>query len=132
MCLTQRAILNGICRMHKFPSEFSEGIFFAKTLQMICVNANQVYFHFNTRLTICAESPFQYYDLAVHGYVKEVCLPFEDVSVLKLIEQKIIAASITEMQNLFITFENRIRLGFLALERYESYRVLYGKDEFII
>lgn len=44
--------------MYKFPEDFDAAVFVGRTLEMVCVNANQVYFHFNDDLMICAESAF--------------------------------------------------------------------------
>lgn len=42
--------------MHKFPEDLDAAVFVGRTLEMVCLNANQVYFHFNDNLSICAES----------------------------------------------------------------------------
>src|SRR6187200_144915 len=46
--------------MKKIPEDFDANIFVGRTLEMICFNANQIYFHFDHHLFITAETSFTF------------------------------------------------------------------------
>jgi len=116
--------------MYKFPEEFDPAIFVGRTLEMVCINANQVYFHFNDHLMICAESAF-WYERQDKSH-SDVQVPLDQLEVLQLLEHDVARAQIKKGDVLIVIFDNGASLRFDPVLGYESYRVVVaGKETFI-
>ena len=116
--------------MYKFPEDFNPAIFAGHTLEMVCINANQVYFHFNGDLSICAESAF-WYERKDKTF-SDVKIPLDQLEVLQLLQRDVARAQIKKGDVLTLTFDNGVSLRFDPALGYESYRVLIsGKEIFI-
>jgi hypothetical protein len=116
--------------MYKFPEDFDAAVFVGRTLEMVCVNANQVYFHFNDDLMICAESAF-WFERQDNSF-SDVKIPLDQLEVLQLLERDVARAQIKKGDVLTVTFDNGASLRFDPTPGYESYRVVVlGKDIFI-
>ena len=113
-----------------FPEWFDQSVFAGRTLEMICFNANQVYFHFDNHIFICAEAPFSFQ--STMGAVEFGVPPTQSDQLLLLIERQISAASIAEQKILTIKFENGAELRFAPTHGYEAYRVTIGDKTAII
>jgi hypothetical protein len=46
--------------MFGLPENFDGTFFVGRTLEMICFNINQIYFHFDDHITVQIEGPFTY------------------------------------------------------------------------
>lgn len=115
--------------MNKFPEEFDPAFFVGRTLEMVCINVNQVYFHFNDHLTICAESAF-WYERQDKNF--DVRIPLDQLEVLQLLEHDVARAQIKKSDVLTVIFDNGASLRFDPVLGYESYRVVVaGKEIFI-
>jgi hypothetical protein len=138
--------------MYKFPEEFDPAIFVGRTLEMVCANATQVYFHFNDDLYVCAESAFGFE--RPDKRFSDVQIPLDQCDVFQLLEHNIARARIkrnawftaisverdvaraetTTIKGdvLILIFDNGASLRFDPTPGYESYRVVVsGKEIFI-
>ena len=138
--------------MYKFPEEFDPAIFVGRSLEMVCVNATQVYFHFNNDLYVCAESAFGFE--RQDKTFSQVQIPLDQGDVFHLLEHNIARARIkkddwftaicverdvarAETRTikgdvLILIFDNGASLRFDPTPGYESYRVgVSGKEIYI-
>jgi hypothetical protein len=116
--------------MYKFPQDFDAAIFVGPTLETVCINANQVYLHFNDALYLCAECSF-WYETPDKIY-SAVQVPLENCGILQLLEHHVRAARIKNGDVLILTFEQGASLHFHPQPGYEGYRVVISGREIFI
>ena len=117
--------------MYKFPSNFDPGLFGGHTLEMICLNANQTYLHFDGDVTICAESTF--FHERINGNLSAtVPVPTLHSNLMGLIEHQVSTARVENGDMLILIFDDGQVLRFEALPEFESYRVTIGENTIII
>jgi hypothetical protein len=117
--------------MNKHPEDFDAGIFVGRTLEMICFNANQVYFHFDSRICIQAETSFTFEKPPA---VAEITIPVMQSDLMHLLEHQILKASAADQHILTLEFDDGSRLRFsdTAPGKYESYHVFIGDRRIIV
>lgn len=98
---------------------------------MICFNANQIYFHFDNRITICAENTF-FHQPANTDFSVMVHVPTGNSNLLTLIEHHVAEAHVCDGDMLILKFDDAQKLRFEAGDTFESYRVTVGENEIII
>jgi hypothetical protein len=116
--------------MYKFPADFDPAIFGGRTLEMVCINANQVYLHFNDDLYVCAECSFWHETLG--KIVSAVQIPPENCDILQLLEHTVQRARIKNGDVLILTFDNGTSLQLHPQPGYEGYRVVISGREIFI
>jgi hypothetical protein len=117
--------------MKKIPEDFDANIFVGRTLEMICFNANQIYFHFDHHLFITAETSFTFNK---QGETIEVAVPALQSGLMQLLEHHVSKVSLEEQHILILVFDNEHELRFAdnAPGLYESYRITIGDRTIII
>ncbi len=119
--------------MYKFPDDFDGKKFIGKALEMICLNANQIYLHFGNGISICTETPFLYNKHSLDGDINTVSIPPTNMDLLELLEQRVIDVAISEGTNLTLIFGGSKSLSFVEdQEPYESYKLVFGDKVIII
>jgi hypothetical protein len=116
--------------MYNFPEDFNGSVLVGHTLELVCFSANQVIFHFNDDISICAETSFAYEkplkDLNI------VSVPTIQSDLMQLLEHRIVRSFVEKGRILNLLFDNEHLLRFEALPEFESYRLTLGKDTIII
>lgn len=114
--------------MKKIPESFDPKILKEENLIMICINASQVYFHFDSQLTITVEYEIgieienQFHQFSVF-YMKS------DYGLLDLLENKIVDAyTDVERRDLRLKFSNNTIITLIGHEFYESYSLSRNKN----
>ena len=119
--------------MYTFPTEFDANALVGRTLEMICFNANQIYFHFGQRDVICAESAFRFGRSGSGSKLTDVPVPSQESDLMKTIEHRIVAASVSDGHILTLHFDEGSVLEFRDVwGTYESYSVTLGGRQFRI
>ncbi len=119
--------------MYKFPNDFDGREFVSRALEMICLNANQVYLHFGNRISICTETPFLYNKHSPHGDSIPVSIPPTNVDLIELLEHRVTDVALSEGKNLTLLFDSGQSLSFVEeQEPYESYKLVFGDKVIII
>jgi hypothetical protein len=119
--------------MYTFPSEFDANALVGRTLEMICFNANQIYFHFGRHDIVCAESEFRYGRPGAASELAAIPVPSPESDLMKVIEQEIVSASVSDGHILILRFDGGAVLEFRDVwGTYESYSVTLGGRQFRI
>jgi hypothetical protein len=119
--------------MYTFPPEFDEKLLVGRTLEMICFNANQIYFHFGLRDVICAESNFRFGHHGLACELMDIPVPSLESDLMKIIEHNIVSASVSDGHILTLHFDDGSVLEFCdILGNYESYSVTLEGRQFRI
>jgi hypothetical protein len=113
--------------MHKLPDNFDPECFLTHTLEMICCNQNQVYFHFSDRLSLCAEIAFEFFMDA-----GTIAVPLDEVVVLRMLGSTVTEVYVDNFSDLTLVFDQKKRLRFTSAPQYESYRIKNGSHEIIV
>jgi hypothetical protein len=118
--------------MYGLPKDFDCNCFVGHALEMICVNANQIYLHFDGKTVITIESKYAVRKKQdANILVSEV--PFVETKLFSLIEQKIIAATAREDGTLTLAFGNDFLLScYDRSDQYESYQIKLGDKTIIV
>jgi hypothetical protein len=119
--------------MYKFPDDFDGRAFVGRTLEMICFNANQVYLHFDKKVSICAESSFL---LSKHSSDEDrviVSIPLKNSEMVELLDHSVTEIAISDRRNLTLRFDHGQSLSFVdQSELYESFRFVIGDTTIIV
>ena len=120
--------------MNKLPEDFDSNILVGHILEMICFNANQIYFHFNDRIFITAETTFLYQKPPEYGGQNEIKVPAWDSDLMRLVEHRISMASVEDRHILTIEFDNGFMLRFsdTAPGVYELYKITIRNNTIIV
>ena len=118
--------------MYKFSDAFDPHVFVGRCLEMICFNANQIYFHFNDKIMICAEASFEFHNASNGDEFELVNVPATHTKILALLEQRISRAEIVSGDTLHLHFDSGSYLRFAPDSQFESYHVWIGEKEVII
>jgi hypothetical protein len=116
--------------MYKFPEKFDAGVFVGRALEMICFNANQIYFHFDRTASLCVETQFTIE--RPPNIVSVVMVPALSSDLMLLLERKVVSARVHDGETLIVEFDNSWTLRFAALPEFESYRVTIGTETIVI
>ena len=120
--------------MNRFPADVDTNILVGHVLEMICFNANQVYFHFDGRISITAETTFVYERSSTAGTGTEIVVPVMQSNLMQLLEHRVSETRLEEQHILTMIFDNGHSLRFFdtAPGRYESYRLTIGSKTIIV
>jgi hypothetical protein len=113
--------------MYGLPKDFDGTILVGHTLEMVCFNQNQVYLHFDGKVTIAIESAFCY------DSSERVEVPVRNSNLMELLGAVIGGVQGDEDGTLRLLFRNGQTLQvFDTTEQYESYTVTYGEKVIIV
>ncbi len=119
--------------MYKFPDDFDGKEFFGRTLEMICLNSNQVYLHFDGGMKICAEAPFTHGTPNASQGSHVVSVPPTNAALVELLDHNVIDVAVANSRSLTLRFDHGHSLTFTDItEQYESYRFLLGERSIVI
>src|SRR5947209_1497584 len=91
--------------MNKFPEDFDESILVGRTLEMICIAAYQIMFHFNGKILISVFTTFNYKKPS-DNVAREICVPITQFDLTLLLERRISRASLEERHILILEFDS--------------------------
>ena len=112
--------------MYRLPKDFDGSFLVGRTLEMVCFNQNQVYLHFDAKITITIESSFSSQNDQI------ISVPVRESNLMKLLELTVSEVQGEEDGTLLLTFSNGEMLKIYdTSQQYESYRITY-KDNVII
>lgn len=109
--------------MYGLPADFDAAFFVGKRLEMVCINANQIYLHFSgdTTITIEAEYSVHQGDFEPERHAVPTLAPLT----LTLLEHAVVSAQGDPGGTLTIAFDNGVVVRcFDSSRQYESYRIL--------
>ena len=119
--------------MYTFPPDFDANALIGRTLEMICFNANQIYFHFGQHDVICAESEFRFGRSGTVSELADIPVPSLESDLMKIIEHEIVSTSVSDGHILILRFDDDSVLEFRDVwGNYESYSVTLGGRQFRI
>jgi hypothetical protein len=102
------------------------------SLEMVCVNSNQIYFHFGTKSYLVVESRYR---VSLGTDVPGVVRGVSDISqeVLRPLDRDVVTCSIEEDSTLKISFDGGCSIEAYKNAGYESYKVIIdGKEVFAV
>jgi hypothetical protein len=118
-------------RVYGLPKDFTGTFLKDRRLEMICFNANQVYFHFDGGVSIAVESSFAHQTSRSESNAKVLKVPVSVSSLMQLLEHSVIEVSGDEKGTLSLSFDHgHILKLFDSSPQYESYHIKRG-DEMI-
>lgn len=118
--------------MYGLPENFDCSFFSGRIVEMLCVNANQIYLHFDRDVTLTLEGKYslQKVDIAL---LKLVEVPYVEPDLFKLIEQAVSRVVARTDGTLSLTFANGFTLNcYDETNLYESYRIRNGDQITIV
>jgi hypothetical protein len=116
--------------MYGLPPDFDGSFFVGRKLEMICVNANQIYLHFNQQLTVTIESSLTYQRGDTATIIN---VPLSKCDLVALLEHSVTQASAGKEGKLTLKFDNGDTVQCLDdRPNYESYRIRNGDREIIV
>jgi len=118
--------------MYGLPKDFDGQIFVGRALEMLCVNATQVYLHFGDQLSICVEANYSLQsnrDSEAHI----IDVPAVEPDLFKLLEQSVTAASAQADGTLVLEFDNDFVFKcYDPTDLYEAYEIRDGDRKIIV
>jgi Family of unknown function (DUF6188) len=112
--------------MYSLPKDFNCDFFIGRTLQMVCVNANQLYLHFDKEVQLAIEAEYSF-QKEMSGLISKKNVPEVVLEIFGLIEQVIIAASSQPGGTLVLEFgDGSIFRCYDSSDLYESYKITNG------
>jgi len=118
--------------MYKLPSDFDTTFLIGAVLEMICFNANQIYFHFNRNISFVVENNV-FYTEARTAVEKKVDVSCNESNLMQLLEHAIEQAKADSSGTLTTVFDNGAVLKLVdTSEQYESYKIVVGDKVTIV
>ncbi|MEJ7623683.1 MAG: DUF6188 family protein [Pyrinomonadaceae bacterium] len=118
--------------MYGLPDDFSTDFLLGRNLEQICINENQVYFHFDNQLFITVEGTYAYQNVESEAGELLIEVPRFDANVLQLLGSSVRKCASSPDGTLNLSFDNGQTLTMLDSSReFESYQIRY-KDLIII
>ena len=109
--------------MYGLPAEFDTNRLCHRTLEMVCFNLNQVYFHFSGGLTIVIEGQFGQ-KLSNESDEQLMEPPVQKSELMQLLEHSIVDASIESAGTLKLSFDHgHVLKCYDSNPNFESYRI---------
>jgi hypothetical protein len=118
--------------MYGLPKDFNAERLVGRTLEMICFNENQIYFHFDEKLTIQVESSLGYQQLPTQE-PEIIEVPALQSSLMQLLGHSTTNAFGDNKGTLTLEFEDGQILQCLDdTPMYESYHIIQGDHRIIV
>ena len=112
--------------MFGLPSDFDTNCFLGRVLELICINENTVYFHFDREILISVESAYAYHGGELEAIELLVEIPEFNSKILKLLGCSVNSTQGTAEGTLILEFEEGKKLKiFDTSPQYESYHITY-------
>ena len=117
--------------MYGFPNQQDLSSIIGKNLIMVCCNANQIYLHFDSQISISiGTNQFQIKSI---DEITEIKIPINNVAVFELLEQKAVNISVNNNNSILeITFENNRKIILTDDKNYESHLIKIGNKEIVV
>jgi len=108
--------------LYGLPDDFDVTFFVGRRLEMVCFNENQVYLHFDRRVSLVIESSFEY---CFDGQERSVdSMPVRSSDLMSLLGATVVRASATTDGTLSLELEGGRRITcFDTSTAYESYQI---------
>jgi hypothetical protein len=118
--------------MYGLPKDFDPQYFVARALKMLCFNANQIYLHFDERVTITLEGKYSLSGEAGDPIeIRDV--PNSESRLFALIEKRVVSAGVEGGSTLVLAFETgAVFRCYDDSSQYESYQLSRGDDVIIV
>lgn len=108
--------------MYGLPDDFNTDFLLGRSLEQVCINENQVYFHFDKGLHIRIESAYAYRRVESDAIELLIEVPTFNANVLQLLGSSILQAAGTQDGTLILEFDKGQTLKiFDTSPNYESY-----------
>jgi hypothetical protein len=117
--------------MYGLPKDFNAARLVGRNLELICFNENQVYLHFDGKLTIMVESKLSYQDNPELA-PRTIEIPILQSNLMQLLGHSITDASGNNEGTLTMEFDNGHILQCLDQPHYEAYQIKQGDEELIV
>ena len=119
--------------MYNLPDDFDAGSLVGRTLEMLCMNANQIYFHFGDGMSICAETSFLHDTTSRDGKNHVISVPPKNSSLLDLIGVAVVVGTTMHQRCVNLRFENGDVLILADTpDQYESFKFCFGELTFLL
>lgn len=114
-----------------FPNQKEVSLIIGNKLTMVCCNANQVYLHFDSDISISIElHPFK---IKTDNEIIETNIPLDNLAIFDFLEIKVIDIKVNASNSIFeIVFENNKTIILSDDVHYESHVIKIGSKEFIV
>jgi hypothetical protein len=116
--------------MYGLPKGFDAARLIGRTLQLLCFSENQVFLHFDEKVSIEVLGEISYEDLSGDG-PELLQVPMSESDLMQLLGRSIKAASNAE-GTLTLVFDNGHILQCLDTPEYESYKIRVNDEEIIV
>ena len=118
--------------MYGLPKEFDGKFLVGRTLEMVCFNQNQVYLHFDAKVTITVESAFSHQGARGEA-IRLIELPVEVSDLMVLLESSVSDVEGSKDGTLSLFFDNgHILRIYDDSPQYESYKIENGDAVIIV
>jgi hypothetical protein len=113
--------------MHGLPKDFDGSFFLGRILEMVCFNQNQIYLHFDDKITVAIESAFSYKDVQV------MSVPVQKSNLMELLGASVSRVQTGRDGTLELLFDNGSELKIYdTTPQYESYSITYEGHVIIV
>src|SRR4051812_25161584 len=110
--------------MYGLPKDFDGSFFLNRNLEMICFNANQIYFHFDSHVVVMVEGSFSYQQ-GPSDLVDKTKASVTSSNLMQLLEHKVVEVRGDTEGTLTLFFDDKKILKFFDTPGYESYQIKY-------
>ena len=118
--------------MYGLPKGFNATRLAGRTLQLLCFSVNQLFLHFDEKVSIEVESEMSYDDLSDRGPVV-IEVPTVASDLMRLLGRLVVQASGDEDGTLTLKFDNGHILQCLdSSPMYESYTIGFNDEQIIV
>jgi len=118
--------------MYGLPNDFNFDFFIGLTLEMVCVNANQIYLHFDRDVSLTIEDAYSLQDERF-DILSQLRAPEVRLDLFALIERSLVSATGEKSGTLILGFDNGAIFRCYDLsDQYESYRITNGNQVTIV
>ena len=118
--------------MYGLPKGFNAARLVGRTLELLCFSENQVFLHFDEKVSIEVESEMSYDSLSGGG-PEVIEVPALESDLMRLLGRSIAMASGDDEGTLTLEFDNGHNLRcFDNSAQYESYKIRFNDEEIIV
>ncbi|MEZ0226038.1 MAG: DUF6188 family protein [Alphaproteobacteria bacterium] len=108
--------------MYGLPKDFDEGFLINRTLELICFSMNQIFFHFDSHVSISVENSFSYQKGPTDVEAKTK-VPVVNSNLMELLQRTVVEARGDAEGTLTLVFDDKRVLKFFDQPGYEAYSI---------
>lgn len=117
--------------MYRFPEYKNISTLIGKNLVMVCCNANQIYLHFDSNISISIDT--NKFQVTSNIETITIGIPIDNLLIFDFIEKKVTKLELNETRTVLeILFEGNKKIILTDDDYYESHVIRIGKKEYFI